>query len=84
MIQTRGLVALIEASDTMLKSASLRFAGYEKSGSGMVSAFFRGSVADCRYGTDCAAAAAQKTGEFLSARVIPAPWSDLDDKLPVK
>jgi len=83
MIQTRGLVALIEAADVMLKSANVGLAGYEKTGDGIVSVLVRGSVADCRYAVDAALASANKIGELLSGHVIPYPYRELEEKLPI-
>jgi microcompartment protein CcmL/EutN len=83
MIETKGLSALIEASDVMLKSANVKLASYEKTGQGIVSVFIRGSVADCKLAVDAAVDAAGKVGEVLRSHVIPYPYKDVNSKLPV-
>ena len=83
MIETRGLVALIEASDAMVKAAKVTLVGYEKIGSGLVTALVRGDVAACKAATDAGAAAAQKVGELVSVHVIPRPHSTLEGIFPL-
>lgn len=83
MIETRGLVALIEAADVMLKTANVRFAGYKKTGAGIVTVLVRGSVADCKVAVDAASTAANNIGEFLRGHVIPFPDRELEGKLPI-
>jgi len=77
MIETKGLVALFEASDAMLKAANVTFAGWEKVGSGLVTAFVEGDVAAVKAATDAGAAAARRVGELTSVVVIPRPHDDL-------
>ncbi|HUP04762.1 MAG TPA: BMC domain-containing protein, partial [Bryobacteraceae bacterium] len=77
MIETKGLVALFEASDAMLKAANVTFAGWEKVGSGLVTAFVEGDVAAVKAATDAGAAAARRVGELSSVVVIPRPHDDL-------
>ncbi len=84
MIETRGLVALIEASDAMVKAAKVTLVGYEKVGSGLVTAIVRGDVAACKAATDAGAAAAQKVGELVSVHVIPRPHQNVMDIFPAK
>jgi len=83
MVETRGLVAMIEAADAMVKAANVRLVGYEKIGSGYVTAIVRGDVAAVKSATDAGAAAAAKVGEVISVHVIPRPHSDLDSTLPI-
>jgi ethanolamine utilization protein EutM len=83
MIETRGLIALIEASDAMVKAAKVSLVGYEKIGSGLVTALVRGDVAACKAATDAGAAAAQKVGELVAVHVIPRPHSSLEDIYPI-
>lgn len=83
MVETRGLVAMIEAADAMVKSANVRLVGYEKIGSGYVTAIVRGDVAAVKSATDAGAAAAAKVGEVISVHVIPRPHSDLELVLPI-
>ena len=84
MIETRGLVALIEAADTALKTARVKLVNYEKSGNGIVTILVRGSVADCKYAVDAASAAAHRIGELIQGHVIPYPYKELEGKLPIK
>ncbi len=77
MIETRGLVALFEATDAMLKAASVTFAGWEPAGSGLVTAFVEGDVAACKAATDAGAEAAARVGEVVSVQVIPRPHESL-------
>ncbi|MEX5040487.1 ethanolamine utilization microcompartment protein EutM [Klebsiella pneumoniae] len=73
MIETRGLVALIEASDAMVKAARVKLVGVKQIGGGLVTAMVRGDVAACKAATDAGAAAAQRIGELVSVHVIPRP-----------
>jgi ethanolamine utilization protein EutM len=81
MIETRGLVAMIEASDAMVKAAKVTLVGYEKIGAGYVTALVRGDVAACKAATDAGAAAARRVGELISVHVIPRPHTSLEDCL---
>jgi ethanolamine utilization protein EutM len=77
MIETRGLVALMEATDAMLKSAHVTFMRWEPVGSGLVTAFVQGDVAAVKAATDAGAEAAARLGEVVSVQVIPNPHEDL-------
>jgi len=83
MVETRGLVAMIEAADAMVKAANVRLVGFEKIGSGYVTAIVRGDVAAVKSATDAGAAAAAKVGEVMSVHVIPRPHNDLEAVLPI-
>ena len=83
MIETRGLVALVEASDAAVKAANVKLVGWEKIGSGLVTIMFRGEVAACRAACDAAAASAQKVGELVAVHVIPQPHPDLEGTMPI-
>ncbi|MCL5037022.1 MAG: ethanolamine utilization microcompartment protein EutM [Chloroflexi bacterium] len=83
MIETKGLVAMIEASDAMVKAANVKMIGYEKIGAGYVTSLVRGDVAAVRAATDAGAAAARKVGELVAVHVIPRPHRDLDEVLPI-
>jgi carbon dioxide concentrating mechanism protein CcmO len=78
MIETRGLVALFEATDAMLKAANVTLMGWEPVGSGLVASFVEGEVAAVKAATDSGAAAARRIGELTSVQVIPRPHDDLD------
>ncbi|MFT3426299.1 ethanolamine utilization microcompartment protein EutM [Klebsiella pneumoniae] len=83
MIETRGLVALIEASDAMVKAARVKLVGVKQIGGGLVTAMVRGDVAACNAATDAGAAAAQRIGELVSVHVIPRPHGDLEEVFPI-
>ena len=82
MIETKGLVCLIEGVDAMLKSANVQMIGWEKVGSGMVTAFVTGDVAAVKAAIDAGASAASKIGEVVSVQVIPRPHEELSSVLP--
>jgi microcompartment protein CcmL/EutN len=82
MIETKGLVAVIEATDAMLKAARVNYLGMRKVGSGLVTVLVTGDVAACRAAVDAGAAAASKIGEVVSVHVIPRPHEGLDKVLP--
>ena len=84
MIETKGLVALIEASDAMVKAAKVKLVGYKQIGAGYVTALVRGDVAACKAATDAGAAAAERVGELVSVHVIPRPHGELEDLYPIK
>jgi len=84
LIETRGLTALIEASDAMVQAARVTLVGYEPIGGGLVTALVRGAVAACKAATDAGAAAAQRVGELISVHVIPRPHADLEEVFPIK
>lgn len=83
MVETKGLVAMIEASDAMVKAANVTLVGYEKIGGGFVTAIVRGDVAAVKAATDAGAAAARRVGELVSVHVIPRPHSSVDEAMPV-
>ena len=82
MIETRGLVAAIEAADAMLKSANVELIGTEKIGSGLVSVMVRGDVGAVKAAVERGAAAANNLGEVIATHVIPRPHTDVEKILP--
>ena len=84
LIETRGWVAMVEASDAMVKAARVTLVHYEKIGGGYVTAIVRGDVAAVRAATEAGAAAAAKVGEVVSVHVIPRPHGMLEDVLPIR
>jgi len=84
MVETKGLVPAIEASDAMLKAANVRLVGYEKVGRGYVTAYVKGDVAAVKQATDAGSAAASKVGEIVSVHVIPRPHEELANMLPAE
>jgi ethanolamine utilization protein EutM len=82
MIETKGFIALVEASDAMMKPANVEFLGWDKVGSGLVTAFVTGDVAAVKAATDAGAAAAGRIGEVVAVQVIPRPNDDLGIVMP--
>jgi ethanolamine utilization protein EutM len=82
MIETKGLVALLEASDAMMKAANVTMIGWDKIGSGMVTAYVIGDVAAVKAAVDAGASAAGKIGEVLATHVIARPHDELGGILP--
>ena len=83
MIETKGLVACIEAADAAVKAANVKIVGYEKVGTGLVTVQFRAYVGACRASCDAGGAAAQRVGELVAVHVIPQPHPDLEGKMPI-
>lgn len=77
MIECKGFVALVEACDSMLKAANVELVGWDKVGSGLVTAFVTGDVAAVKAAVDAGAAAASRIGEVVSVQVIARPHEDL-------
>lgn len=77
MIEVKGLCTLFEATDAALKAAHVTFAGWEKIGSGYVTAIFRGDIASVKAATDAGAAAAATVGQVINVQVIPRPHDAL-------
>jgi microcompartment protein CcmL/EutN len=84
LIETKGLVAMIEAADAMVKTANVRLVKYEKIGDGMVTAIVRGDVAAVKAATEAGAMAARRVGQLLSVHVIPRPHDDIESALPLR
>ena len=82
MVETRGLVAAIEAADAMCKSANVTLIGTEKIGSGLVTVMVRGDVGAVKSSVESGAAAAGKLGELIATHVIPRPHGDVEMILP--
>lgn len=77
MIECKGLVCLMEACDAALKSADVKMIGWEKIGSGLVTAIFSGNVAAVNAAVEAGADAAGQIGEVIAVQVIPRPHDDL-------
>ncbi len=84
LVETRGMVAMVEAADAMVKAANVSLLGMERVGSGLVTVMVRGDVGAVKAATDAGAAAAQRVGEVVSVHVIPRPHSDTEKLLPKK
>lgn len=82
MVETRGLVAAIEAADSMLKAANVALVGTEKIGSGLVSVLVRGDVAAVKAAVEAGDTSARRLGEVIATHVIPRPHSDVEKILP--
>ena len=84
MVETKGLVAAIEAADAMVKAANVTLIGKQKVGAGLVTVMVRGDVGAVKAATDAGAAAAENVGELISVHVIPRPHSEVEVILPHK
>ena len=82
LIETRGLVAAIEAADAMVKAAKVKFLSRQKVKGGLVAIMVAGDVGAVKAATDAGAAAAGKVGEVISVHVIPRPHQDVEMILP--
>ena len=82
MVETRGLVAAIEAADAMVKAANVVLIGTEKIGSGLVSVMVRGDVGAVKSAVEAGGNAAARLGEVVATHVIPRPHSDVEKILP--
>ena len=83
MVETIGLVGMIEAADAMVKAANVDFVGWQKVDAGMVTAIVRGDTASVKAATDAGAAAARKVGQLVGVHVIPRPGDGVEDVFPI-
>jgi len=83
MVECRGMVAMIEAADAMVKTANVTLIGYEKIDAGLVTAIVRGEVAAVKSAVEAGAAAARRIGEVVSTHVIPRPHGEVDEGIAV-
>lgn len=83
LIETKGFVGMVEASDAMVKAAKVELVGYEKIGGGYVTAIVRGDVAAVKAATEAGARQAERVGELVSVHVIPRPHPNIDEVLPL-
>jgi len=83
MIETRGFVGMVEASDAMVKAAKVELVGYEKIGGGYVTSIVRGDVAAVKAATEAGQRAAERVGELVAVHVIPRPHVNIDLVLPL-
>src|SRR5438105_8026797 len=84
LLECKGLVALMEGSDAMLKAANVEMIGWDKAGSGLVTAFVKGDVAAVKAAVDAGAEAAGRVGTVVAVHVIPRPHDDLGGMMPKK
>lgn len=84
LIETRGLVGMVEAADAMLKTANVVLVGWQKVDAGLVTAIVRGDVAAVKAATDAGAAAARRVGELVGVHVIPRPADEVEDIFPIR
>ncbi|MDT2759338.1 BMC domain-containing protein [Enterococcus xiangfangensis] len=82
LIETRGLVAAIEAADAMVKAANVKLVGQEKIGQGLITIMVRGDVGAVKAAVDAGVSAAESIGEVVSNYVIPRPHTDVEKLLP--
>lgn len=83
MIETKGFIGMVEASDAMVKAAKVELVGYEKIGGGYVTSVVRGDVAAVKAATEAGQRAAERVGELVSVHVIPRPHVNIDMVLPL-
>ena len=81
MVETRGLTALVEALDSMLKTADVRYAGQKRLGSGLAAVLVEGDVAAVKAAVDAGAEAAQRVGELRSVHVIARPIDNIRERV---
>src|ERR1700735_3993842 len=84
LLEVKGLAALMEGTDAMLKAANVEMVGWDKCGSGMVTAFVKGDVAAVKAAVDAGAEAAGRVGQVIAVHVIARPHDDLPGVLPKK
>jgi ethanolamine utilization protein EutM len=82
MIETRGLVACIEAADAMAKAANVKLLQRRAIGAGYVTVMVRGDVGAVRTALEAGSQAARRLGEVVSVRILPSPHLDLEPVLP--
>lgn len=82
MIETKGLIAAIEAADAMVKAANVQLIGKVHVSAAYVCVFVRGDVGAVKAATDAGAAAAKRVGELISVHVIPRPHDEVEMILP--
>ncbi|MEX2272960.1 MAG: BMC domain-containing protein [Vicinamibacterales bacterium] len=82
LIETKGLIGAVEASDAMVKAANVKLVAKEYIGAGYVTVMVRGDVGSVKAATDAGAAAARRVGELISVHVIPRPHAELERILP--
>jgi len=83
LVECRGLVAMIEAADAMVKAANVTLVGYEKIDAGLVTAIVRGEVGAVKAAVDAGASAGRRVGEVVAVHVIPRPHAEVEEGLPV-
>ena len=83
MIEKKGFVGMVEASDAMVKAAKVELVGYEKIGGGFVTSIVRGDVAAVKAAVEAGARGAERVGELVSVHVIPRPHANIDAALPL-
>ena len=77
LLECKGLVSLMEGADAMMKAANVEMIGWDKAGSGMVTAFVKGDVAAVKAAIDAGAEAAGRVGTVISVHVIARPHDEL-------
>ena len=82
MIETRGLVACIEAADAMIKASNITLLDLRAIGAGYMTVMVRGDVGAVRTAIDAGSQAARRLGEVVSVRILPSPHLDLENLLP--
>lgn len=82
MIETRGFVGSVEAADAMAKAANVQVIGQVQIGAAYITVMCRGDVGAVKAAVEAGAAAAERTGQLVSAHVIPRPHDEVEKILP--
>jgi ethanolamine utilization protein EutM len=82
LIETRGMIPIVEAADVALKAANVTLKGMRTAGSGLISIVLSGDIAAIRAATEAGAAAAAKLGEVVSVEVLSRPHDEVDRIIP--
>lgn len=77
MVETKGYVGCVEASDAMVKAASVELVKHVQIGGGFITVLAKGDVGSVKAAVDAGAEAASRVGELVGSHVIPRPQADL-------
>ena len=80
-VETRGLVAAVQAADAMVKAANVKLVTRQQPGGGLISIIVQGDVGAVKAAVDAGVAAANQVGKVVSAHVIPRPHEGMEDIL---
>jgi len=81
LVETKGLVAAVQAADAMVKAANVRIVTRQQPGGGLIAIIVQGDVGAVKAAVDAGAAAANQVGQVVSAHIIPRPHEGMDEIL---
>ncbi|MCP3459357.1 BMC domain-containing protein [Bradyrhizobium sp. CCGUVB23] len=81
LVETKGLVAAIQAADAMVKAANVKLVTKQQPGGGLISIIVQGDVGTVKAAVDAGVAAANQIGQVVSAHVIPRPHDGMEEIL---